>query len=160
MSSTSYFHGISRPFAPLQAYGGEIALVLGGMANAGTQPLTVGVKGQIALPGAVTFDMGSVTFKNKTADDAYGGNGFAVNGVMQYVPTYGSKGIFIAMGGSTQAAEVPNQLQSFQTVSVYDPAQSTWYNQSTTGDIPLPRLKSCAAGVASSNGTFEMYAKV
>ena len=126
------------------------------MTNAGTQPIYQNVKGQIALPGVVTFDMGSVTFKNKTADDVYGGNGFAVNGVMQYVPSFGSNGVFIAMGGSTQAAEVPNQLQSFQTVSVYDPAQGKWYNQSTTGDIPLPRLKSCAAGVASSNGTFEM----
>ena len=133
-----------------------MALVLGGMANAGTQPVYNNLKGQMALPGAVTFDMASASFSNRTANANYGGDGFAVNGMMQYVPSFGSKGIFIAMGGSIQATETPNQLQSFQTVSVYDPASETWYNQSTTGDIPLPRLKSCAAGVASSNGTYEM----
>ena len=60
------------------------------------------------------------------------------------------------MGGSNQPTETPDVLQSFEVVSVYDPAEKRWYNQTTTGDIPLPRLKSCATGVASSNGTYDM----
>ena len=150
-------HKHSRPFAPLQAYGGETALVLGGMANPGTQPIYHNVTGQVPLPGLVTFDMASNSFTNSTANDVYGGDGFAVNGIMHYVPSFGSKGVFVAMGGSTQASETPNVLQSFELVSVYDPVEKQWYNQTTTGDIPLPRLKSCAAGVASSNGTYDMY---
>ena len=155
--TTDGFHGISRPFAPLQAFGGEMALILGGMANEGTQPEYLGNYGQVALPGLVTFDMESNTFTNTTASDIYGGNGLAINGVLQYVPTFGPQGVFVAMGGSNQATETPKTLQSFAAVSVYDPAEKRWYNQTTTGDIPPPRLKSCAAGVASSNGTYDMY---
>ena len=130
------------------------------MANPGTQPIYENVTGQLPLPGLVTFDMASNSFVNTSTSgkNIYGGDGFAVNGIMQYVPSFGSMGVFIAMGGSVEASETPNVLQSFDKVSVYDPAAKQWYNQTTTGNIPLPRLKSCAAGVASSNGTYDMYA--
>lgn len=128
------------------------------MANAGTQPIYVNLTGQMALPGLITYDMASDTFTNTSTagKTIYGGDGFAANGVMQYVPSFGPNGIFVAMGGSVQATETPSVLQSFEQVSVYDPAAKLWYNQTTTGDIPAPRLKSCSAGVASSNGTYDM----
>lgn len=96
----------------------------GGMANPGTQPIYENVTRQLPLPGLITFDMASTTFTNTSTSGKtiYGDNGFAANGVMQYVPNFGPKGSFVAMGGSVQATETPNILQSFDQVSVYDPA--------------------------------------
>ena len=83
------FPVISRPFVPLQAYGNETELVLGGMANKGTEAKQANVSGQLPLPGLISFDMSTNTFNNSTVTDAYGGNGFAVNGGMHCVPSFG-----------------------------------------------------------------------
>lgn len=75
-------------------------------------------------------------------------------GTMQYVPSFGPQGIFITMGGTARDTDSAVPLS---TVYIFDPALATWHAQNTTGLAPTNRVLFCAAGVASTNGTYEMY---
>lgn len=138
---------ISQPVGTLMAYGPDNAWALGGFA-AVSDPYNLGV----AQPGLVEFDFGSRTFTNMSASE-YTSNGTVAWGTMHYVPSFGSEGILVVMGGMQAAGG----MISFDTVHVYDPAKQEWFNQTTTGDAPEARFHQCAAGVNSTNGTYEIF---
>ena len=52
-----------------------------------------------------------------------------------------------------------NGLIGLSTVSVFDPAKQEWWNQTTSGNAPSPRISFCTAGINSTNGTYEMYTR-
>ena len=142
---------INRPEQVFQASGDDSAWILGGFDEHGGP-------GQYPyLPSMVQFNMSSRTVTN-ISDPAYLiASGAVDNGEMHYVPSFGPRGIFIAMGGDT-IQHIPG-LISFDTVAVFDPTQKEWFNQTTTGSPPTARLEFCTAGINSTSGTYEMYAE-
>ena len=102
----------------------------------------------------IEFDMASGSFTNLSATH-YNMNGTVISGAMQYVPSFGSEGLVIVMGGITLPFNTTG-LVSFDTVTVFDPATREWFNQTTTGNAPSPRESFCTAGVNSTNNSYEM----
>lgn len=138
---------VSQPVGALMAYGPESAWALGGCAATG-DPYSRGRP----QPGMVNFNFGSKTFTNESAI-GYTSNGTVADGAMQYVPSFGPEGLLVVMGGTPP---IVDEQINFATVHVYDPAKQEWFNQTTTGDAPAARAQFCAAGVNSTNGTYEM----
>ena len=150
-SNSSVWGPLTRPAAPLMAYSTNTALVLGG-----DREFFKPVSPQTLMSGMVEFDMGSHSFVNRSAPCCNATGGIE-RGAMEYVPAFGPEGIFIAMGGLNGLTyNTTNGLIGFSTVSVFDPAKQEWWNQTTTGNAPSPRISFCTAGVASTNDTYEM----
>ena len=140
---------LTRPRYPLQAYGSHSAWILGGNNLPSESPTPIG-------ESIVHFDMGSRTFENSTVHCCNATKGIA-GGAMQYVPIFGTEGFFVVMGGANgNAPGGAHDLIGFTTVSVFDPAKQEWWNQTTTGGEPSPRMQFCTAGINSTNGTYEM----
>jgi hypothetical protein len=148
-SGSMAFGSINRPEQVFQASGADSAWVLGGFDKYDTP------NQYPYLPSMVHFNMSSRTITNISNPAYLTANGAVDNGEMHYVPSFGPQGIFIAMGGDT-IQHIPG-LISFETVAVFDPAKQEWFNQTTTGSPPRPRLEFCTAGINSTNGTYEMY---
>ena len=132
------------PNNAFQAFGPADAYILGGNDQ----------NPNVEIPGYIQFDMESLRFINGSGAP-YDNLGGAQRGTLTYVPSFGPKGVYIAMGGMW--ANYKYGLLSFDYVSVFDPAQQKWYNQSTTGSAPSGRIEFCSAGINSTNQTFEMY---
>ena len=141
---------LTRPRYPLQAYGLDSAWILGGNNLPSESPTPIG-------ESIVHFNMGSRTFDNSTVQCCGATNGIA-GGAMQYVPSFGPQGLFVILGGVNGKTNDggAHHLIEFATVSVFDPAKQEWWNQTTTGSEPSPRIQFCTAGMNSTNGTYEM----
>ena len=101
----------------------------------------------------IRFNMSSRSLEN-ISSTGYTYNGGAVaNGALQFVPSFGPGGIFVAMGGGVAQFEAS---LNFSTLAVFDPTTGEWWNQTTTGAAPIPRIDFCIAGISSSNNTYEM----
>ena len=155
-SGASVWDSITRPVEPMMAFGSGNAYVLGGTEDSQSIPSTVNLRGDVAIPGLVHFNMTTKTFSNSTAS-GYSFNGTAEKGAMHHVPSFGPDGLFIVMGGDGFWHSDYKSLQNLQTVSVFDPSSNQWFNQTTTGNVPQPRKGFCLAGIDSNNGTHEMY---
>ncbi len=145
-SSASVWNTTKRTSRGYQAYGKGSAYVLGGTGSL--------LYGEDLYPGMIKFDMSSQVFSNissKTGATSPSGNP-GYEGAMQYVPPFGPGGVFVVLGGGDN-----NGLIDFGYVQVYDPASGSWYNQTTTGNRPASRVNFCTAGVASTNGTYEIF---
>jgi len=147
-SGSTALSSINRPEQGFQAFGDDSAWVLGGFDkyDPGQYPY---------LPSMVHFNMSSKTFENISTPAALAASGAVDNGAMHYVPSFGTKGLFVAMGGDTIQSN-PG-LIGFETVAVFDPEKQQWFNQTTTGSPPIARLEFCTAGLPSTNRTYEMY---
>ena len=102
------------------------------------------------VSGMIEVDMGSNKFTNLSTTDAFP-QPFQT-GRLQFVPTWGSKGILVSFGGSTKSNEWPSD----NSIPVYDIANQTWVNQTVTGDNPRWRNWFCAEGIQSPTGTYEI----
>lgn len=150
-SNSSVWEPLTRPGGSLMAYSQNKALVLGGD-RAYYEP----VSPQTLMSGAVLFDMESQSFTNLSAQCCNATGGIE-RGAMEFVPSFGPEGLFIAMGGLNGLTyNTTDGLVGLSTVSVFDPATQEWYNQTTTGSPPSPRVSFCTAGINSTNGTYEM----
>lgn len=145
-SSNPLWNTIVRTNRGYQAYGNGSAYVLGGY--------NAFLSGYYIYPGMIKFDMSSQLFSNISSETgATSPSGHPGEyGAMQYVPSFGSNGVFVVMGGWDG-----NNLVDFGYVLVFDPASGEWYNQTTTGNKPFPRYSICTAGAASTNGTYEIF---
>lgn len=144
-SSASVWNSIKRMNRGYEACGNGSAYVLDG---------TDTLRGNNTLySGMIKFDMSSEVFSNISSDTgATSPSGTpSWNGAMQYVPSFGPDGVFVVMGGGSDG------LIDFGYVEVYDPASGLWYNQTTTGSKPSPRVEFCTAGAASANDTYEIF---
>ena len=143
-SNASVWNNIKRSAQGYQAYGNGSAYVLGG-----TSDLNMLCE-ETYYPGLIRFDMSSLAFSNISTKTfpTYPNGTPSCSGTMQYVPFFGSHGIFLIVGGDGSDGS---------TVQVFDPASGAWYNQTTTGSVPTPLDLFCTAGAASTNGTYEIF---
>ena len=149
--NSSVWEPLTRTGGSLMAYSQTKALILGGDISY-YEP----VSPQTLLSSAVQFDMESQSFTNLSAPCCNATGGIE-RGAMQFVPSFGPEGIYIAMGGLNGLTyNTTNGLIGLSTVSVYDPAKQEWYNQTTTGSPPSARVSFCTAGINSTNDTYEM----
>jgi hypothetical protein len=151
------FGSVTRPFFGLSAHGNDSAYVLGGYSTGQTTPALAG-HGRVLLPGLVSYNMTTREFRNATATEYYG-TGTAQRGQMVHVPTYGAKGLYVMLGGDNWRANgyTPGRhLVSFANITMFDPAERSWYWQTARGEVPKSRIEFCAAGAQSTNGTYEM----
>ena len=138
---------------PLEAYSHDRAFILGGCreeSNLGNWP-------EDALGGMVQFNMADRSFANISIPCCNATDGIK-KGAVHYVPSFGPKGVMLAMGGQNDAHRTDGfaSLIDFTVVSVFDPVSQQWWNQTTTGIPPSPRINFCAAGIPSTNDTYEM----
>lgn len=148
------FDHLTRPVKGYQAYGGESALVLGGVSNSQSDEKTKDAEGDIPLPGLMTLNMTTKAFINSSAK-SFNGKEEGDLGQMHYVPSFGPNGLFMIMGGS-KIPENDTHTVDFSNIWVYEPVTTRWFNQTATGNIPEPRRGFCIAGLNSTNGTYEM----
>ena len=134
---------LNRPGDSLQAFAGDIAWSLGGYDE------TTG----FVLPGMIRFNMSSRLLENVSSTDYPYNGGAVVDGAMHYVPSFGPGGIFVAMGGGVAQGDAS---LAFSMLAVFDPITGNWWNQTTTGAAPIPRIDFCTAGINSTNNTYEM----
>ncbi len=92
-SKSSVWELLTRPAASLMAYSPNTALVLGG-----DRQFYEPISPQTLMSSAVQFDMESQSFVNHSAQCCNATGGIE-RGAMQYVPSFGPEGLFIAMGG-------------------------------------------------------------
>ena len=149
-ATSSVWGSLTRPRYPLQAHGLNSAWILGGNNLPSESPTPIG-------ESIVHFNMESRTFQNSTIQCCNATKGIA-GGAMQYVPSFGPEGLFVILGGvnGDTFGGGAHYLIDFATVSVFDPAKQEWWNQTTTGSEPSPRIQFCTAGINSTNGTYEM----
>jgi hypothetical protein len=151
------FDALTRSVGGLSAFNSTSAYVLGGYASG--QDADRGVAYGTPLPGLVRYDMARSEFVNASATQYYG-TGTAQRGQMLHVPVFGSGGgLFFVLGGESSplTGYRPGHARlSFSNITVYDPATSRWYWQTTSGEAPARRINFCAAGAQSTNGTYEM----
>jgi hypothetical protein len=156
-SESTALGSIARPYSGQMAVGKDSAYILGGLTvpNATVNSYLNGTP----LSGIIAFNMTTSTFTNSSAD-GYSPDGAAELGVLHYVPDFGPDGVFVAMGGDVSGlgSHTPgHNLKSFGDLTVFDPSSGTFYNQIATGNLPEPRVQLCTAGIASSNGTYEIF---
>lgn len=153
-AKSSVWSQLTRPGQPLMAFGPRDAWVLGGI----TTEWNGWASSENLIPGMVQFAMASHTFSNSSVKCCNATAGI-YKGALQYVPSFGPEGIFIAMGGQNGIGNdgVNAGLIDFGKVSVFDPTKQEWWNQTTTGSKPSPRVEFCTAGVNSTDGTYEIF---
>ncbi|KAL1849917.1 hypothetical protein Daus18300_013112 [Diaporthe australafricana] len=147
-TTDEYFTTQPRHFAGPVASGNGAGYFLGGnILENGTE---------VPVSGLLKYDFATKVATNSTVVGV-STSGYLQLGRMQYVPNFGPSGVIVAAGGhQLQNGPSEKYLLSFSTVQVFDPGSNTWYEQTTTGDIPEGRKQYCMAGAASSNNTYEI----
>lgn len=137
------------------AFGSDSAWVLGGITSEWdvVDPSAPSVD---LIPGMVQFDMASRSFFNSSVQCCKATSSI-YRGALQYVPSFGPEGIYIAMGGQNGILRHEQYATLIDFGTVFDPVKHEWWNQTTTGSEPSPRVEFCTAGINSTNGTYEMF---
>ena len=152
-SQSSVWSHLTRPAQPLMAFGHVSAWILRGISREWSEWASP----ENLISDMIQFDMGSRLFSNLTAQRCNATGGI-YKGALHYVPSFGRSGIHITMGGQNVLGKngVNAGLIDFGTVSIFDPGQRAWWNQTTTGSKPSLRVDFCTASLESTNGTYEM----
>ncbi|KAG6356407.1 hypothetical protein INS49_015795 [Diaporthe citri] len=147
-TTDEYFTAQPRHFAGPVASGNGAGYFLGGQ--------ILDNRTEVPVSGLLKYDFATKVATNATVS-GISTSGYVQRGQMQYVPNFGPAGVIIAAGGhQLQKGSTEKYLLSFNSVQVFDPATDTWYEQTTTGNIPAGRKEYCMAGAASSNNTYEI----
>lgn len=76
------------------------------------------------------------------------------DGVLIFVPGWGTSGVLIGLAGGTESAFTNDMSQ----LDVYDIASSQWYHQQTTGTAPGVRVNPCAVVASAPDASsFNIY---
>ncbi|KAL5120896.1 hypothetical protein ACEQ8H_001083 [Pleosporales sp. CAS-2024a] len=70
------------------------------------------------------------------------------DGILTYIPGFGDEGLLIGLTGGDN-----DTFTQLNVIDVYDIAASTWYKQSTSGNIPPYRVNPCATVAAAADGS-------
>ncbi|KAF2845395.1 kelch repeat protein-like protein [Plenodomus tracheiphilus IPT5] len=70
------------------------------------------------------------------------------DGALVYVPGFGAEGILLGLTGGDN-----DTFTQMNVIDVYDIANSTWYKQSTAGDLPDYRVNTCTTVAAAADGS-------
>lgn len=155
-----------RPASALSAYGKGTGYMLGGW-NGGLNVWAKGhTKPRVTVPGLLIYDTTANTWENISATE-YSPQGTALNGRMHFLQDYGSSGLLVMLGGEFASLgpwyEQGSNLIPFTNITLYDPAQDTWYWQLATGargdvDIPPAALMFCSViATATNSGSVEIF---
>ncbi|KAF2493487.1 hypothetical protein BU16DRAFT_81154 [Lophium mytilinum] len=168
---------IGQPWKPNHGAAAEaidqgLGFYLNGQIDKGTDSSTKNFGNDSTLPldGMLIIDLANAT-SNNISTAAISGDGPRVGGGLQYIADVGEKGILVAIGGQLSPQNVSTStstnghLLSLDTVDVFDissyvdhpETNGTWYNQTTTGEIPEPRIDFCVvAASALDNSSHHM----
>jgi len=70
------------------------------------------------------------------------------DGALVYIPGFGAEGILLGLTGGDN-----DTFTQMNVIDVYDIANSTWYKQSTSGDLPDYRVNTCTTVAAALDGS-------
>ncbi|KAF1942535.1 hypothetical protein EJ02DRAFT_433957 [Clathrospora elynae] len=70
------------------------------------------------------------------------------DGALVYVPGFGDEGLLLGLSGGDN-----DTFTQMNIIDVYDIAKSTWYKQSTSGDLPPYRVNPCVTVAAAADGS-------
>ncbi|KAK4613936.1 Kelch repeat-containing protein [Fulvia fulva] len=89
-------------------------------------------------------------YRNVTQGGLQSQAGFTqrADGLLVYVPGFGEQGILLALAGGTNES-----FTQMNQINVYDIANSTWYNQATSGEYPETRVNPCSVIAAAPDGS-------
>ncbi|EME42672.1 hypothetical protein DOTSEDRAFT_73483 [Dothistroma septosporum NZE10] len=92
----------------------------------------------------------SGVYRNVTQGGLQSRAGFTqrADGLLVYVPGFGEQGILLALAGGTNES-----FTQMNQINVYDIANSTWYNQATSGETPAIRVNPCSVIAAAPDGS-------
>ena len=129
-------------------YGDSLGFFLGGLEDSSTNTSLAGYQNR---PGLVGFDTSSQEWSN-ISTKAISYDGTAINGAIEFVPSFGAKGLLLILGGTP--SEAPTFFV-FDDIPILDIQSQQWSTQQASGDIPLPRNSHCTVGV-EGDGTYEV----
>ena len=95
-------------------------------------------------------------YRNITEGGIQTNEGFSerADGVLVFVPGWGTSGVLIGLGGGTDTIF----SNDFGVLDVYDIANSVWYHQQTRGEAPAVRVNPCAViASAPDASSFNIY---
>lgn len=155
--------GFSRASSALYASGNGSGYLLGGYISSRTDPRLESLGGWPSSPGLVSYDMATGAWTNDTS--CVDGSCYRLNGYLDFVPTFGSYGVLVALGGCASNSSFFGSCKdrppnNFSTIDVYDPSQKRWYSQTASngpGQLPEPRGGFCGVGLQGDNGTYEIF---
>ncbi|CAM1507116.1 Fc.00g067570.m01.CDS01 [Cosmosporella sp. VM-42] len=76
------------------------------------------------------------------------------DGVLVFVPGWGEQGVLIGLAGGTAEEFTPD----LKSLDVYDIANSKWFHQDTSGDVPSVRVNPCAVVASAPDASsFQIY---
>ncbi|KAM3070000.1 hypothetical protein ACMFMG_003964 [Clarireedia jacksonii] len=152
--SDSKFKTLVRPGYGLRAASSTTGYSMGGMQTIFPSDT------YWSIPGLITFDFASQKWSNLSTIGIYSESGMALYGAGQFVPSFGSEGVMVMIGGAvpTNSWDKSGALRPMTNITVFDPSSQGWYSQTATGDIPMSRRDICIIGVqSSSESTYEIF---
>ncbi|KAL8715201.1 MAG: hypothetical protein Q9220_001159 [cf. Caloplaca sp. 1 TL-2023] len=145
---SSGFNKLTRPVNALSATVQDTFFMIGGYAEAHSDPRLASAYDPLWLDGMVVFNMTSGKWTNDTVPSHV-----VRNGILNSVPGFGPAGLLLGAG----MGMVDQELQSFENITIYEPIGQTWHYQTATGEIPSGRDAPCSIGVTGDNGTYEIF---
>lgn len=155
--------GFSRTSNALYASGNGSGYLFGGYISSRTDPRNGNVRDMPSSRGLVSYNMATGAWANDTS--CMERSCYRVNGHLDFIPTFGSNGVLVALGGcganSSSFGTCKNSRPTdFSTIDIYDLSQKRWYTQTASngpGQLPEPREGFCAVGLLGDNGTYEIF---
>ncbi|KAF9881251.1 kelch repeat protein [Colletotrichum karsti] len=161
VSNPTDLTGFVRTREAAFAQSADTAYYLGGFAGFYSESAIEFRNRTMPVPGMLTIDMKTRSFKNiSTTPNRFGTFGTFKGGAMQFVP-FGSEGLLLVLGGweAPVTTNDPGEWfpMDFNNLTIYDPKTDKWHTQRTQGEVPSPREKFCAVGVAGPNNTYDIF---
>ncbi|PKY06127.1 hypothetical protein P168DRAFT_317623 [Aspergillus campestris IBT 28561] len=133
--------------------GGEFAYYYGGWLSNASVP-SWGSTEPLALSSLLMYNMDQHTWTNSSGPDSIG----RAEGAMVYLPA-SDRGMLVYFGG-LQVPEGTGKAtpQPMDEILLYDIANSKWYTQKATGQVPEDRRRFCAGATwASDYSSYNIY---
>ena len=147
-SGSPGWKGLTRPDQAAGTTLENTGYILGGVENSHSSQDTMNLGGTtLPLPGIVSYNMTSGQWFNDTAPANIS------NDFFESVTNFGPMGLLIGAGHADYSPTAPTTISN---LTIYEPMDKTWHNQSTTGDAPMIRNWPCTVGLPGDNGTYEM----
>lgn len=127
--------GFSRTSNALYASGNGSGDLFGGYISSRTDPRNEDVGDMPPSRGLVSYNMATGAWANDTS--CMERSCYRVNGHLDFIPTFGSNGVLVALGGCGASSSFFGTCRNrppndFSTIDIYDLSQKRWYNQTAS----------------------------